>query len=433
MNTRKSVIVLILLLFFSAVASLGIRDNFGSEMGFLNDYGDKMVYAVRGSWLPYSKMPYTEVPSEYPQIATYFFAVPYIVMESLGSVRSSKIGQIEQFVNSDVSTNPNIPSSPHMRNDVLILYSFIFSLLMAFFLALSIMLVFTMRKERKYLAYLMLLPAGLFFAHNRFDVITSFLGLLSIYLMARKQFKLSAFVIAFGFLTKWYLVLFLPVFLAYDYTVHRRINWSMIFTFTLTCILILLPTLVLNGFEGLYAPYGRQIFRWSNQPSLFYIISGLLRRGFEINIDNFYFSLVTLVLQFSSVPLCLTSRINTVDKAVKWCALSVLCFIIFAKINSSQWILWISPLLILIAVGRFFVTGIILLDFLSYLQYPVLFYFKKHDYLSPHLFLLAFSLKLLLLIFFAVYLLYILIPDNRIFNRLRNAGSVTIDDSAGVC
>jgi hypothetical protein len=61
MNTRKSVIVLILLLLFSAVASLGIRDNFGSEMGFLNDYGDKMVYAVRGSWLPYLKKPYTEV------------------------------------------------------------------------------------------------------------------------------------------------------------------------------------------------------------------------------------------------------------------------------------------------------------------------------------------------------------------------------------
>jgi len=433
MNTRKSVTLLILLLFFSAVASLGIRDNFGSEMGFLNDYGDKMVYAVRGSWLPYLKKPYTEVPSEYPQIATYFFAVPYIVMEALGSVSPSKIGQIERIVNSEVSTNPNIPSSPHMRNDVLIRYSFIFSLLMAFFLALSIMLIYAMRKERKYLAFLMLLPAGLFFTHNRFDIITSLLGLLSIYLLARKQFKLSAFVVAFGFLTKWYLVLFLPVFLAYDYTVHRRINWAMILTFTLTCILILLPTLILSGFEGLYAPYGRQIFRWSNQPSLFYIISGILRRGFEINIDNPYFSLLTLALQFSSVPLCLTSRINTVDKAVKWCAFSVLCFVIFAKINSPQWILWISPLLLLIASGRLFVTGIVLLDLLSYLQYPVLFYFKKHADLSPHFFLLAFSLKLLLLILFVVYLLYILIPDNLIFDRLRNAGSVTIDDSSGIC
>lgn len=433
MNTRKSVIVLILLLLFSAIASLGIRVNFGSEMGFLNDYGDKMVYAVRGSWLPYSKKPYTEVPSEYPQLATYFFAVPYIVMEALCSVSPNKIGQIEQFVNSDVSTNPNIPSSPHMRNDVLIRYSFIFSLLMAFFLALSIMLIYAMRKERKYLAFLMLLPAGLFFTHNRFDVITSFLGLLSIYLLTDKRLKLAAFVVALGFLTKWYLVLFLPVFLAYDYTVHRRINWSMILTFTLTCILILLPTLLLSGFEGLYAPYGWQIFRWPNQPSLFYIASGLLRMWFEINIDNSYFSLVTLALQFSVVPLCLTSRIDTKDKAVKWCALSVLCFVIFAKINSSQWILWISPLLILIATGRLFITGIVLLDLLSYLQYPVLFYLKTHFYVSPHLFLLAFSLKLLLLILFAVYLLYILIPDNRVFNRLKGGGELSIDNPAGVC
>ena len=293
---------------------------------------------------------------------------------------------------------------------------------MALFLFFSILLVHNMRTERKYLAFLMLLPAGIFFTHNRFDIFTSFLGLLSIYLLTKERLKLAAFVIAVGFLTKWYLALFLPVFLTYYFTVHRRINWAMIVTFTITCIVIILPTLLLSGLEGLYVPYEQQIFRWSNQPSLFYLVSGLLRHGYGINIDNAFFSVVTLALQFSIVPLCLTSRIDTIDKVMKWSALSVLCFIIFAKINSPQWILWVSPLLILIASGRLFVTGIIILDLLSYAQYPVLFYLKTHFYVSQYLFLLAFSLKLLILIIFALYLLYLLIPDNRIFNRLLQSG-----------
>ena len=236
------------------------------------------------------------------------------------------------------------------------------------FLFFSILLVYKLRPDRKHLALLMLLPAGLYFTHNRFDIIPAFLGLLSIYLVSKSRFKSSASVIAIGFLTKWYLVLLLPVFLTYYHTLRRKINWSMVLVFLIVCSIILLPVLLSGGLKGLLAPYITQLSRSTNQPSLFFLISRFLGRGFGVDIDNPLFAALALLLQFSVIPLCVTSRVDSADKVIRWSALSILVFIIFARINSPQWILWINPLLIIIAARRFDVIGIVLLDLLSYLQ-----------------------------------------------------------------
>jgi hypothetical protein len=419
MNIRKSIALLSLLLVGSILFSLGVPKNFGFRIGFINDYGDKMVYAVRGSWYPYSKKPYTEVSSEYPQFATYFFALPYVKMGFPSPLDTRLIGEIEAFVNSKTPANPNDPSAHHMRNKLLRRYSFVFSLLMVPFLFFSILLVYELRSDRKHLAFLMLLPAGLYFTHNRYDIIPACLGLLSIYLLSKNRYNWSASAIAIGFLTKWYIVLLFPVFLAYYYTRRKKINWPMILTFLCVCFAILLPVFLSSGVDGLLAPHITQLSRSTNQPSLFFLASLFMRRGLDINIDNIYFAALTLVLQFSAVPLSVTSRIDSIDKVVRWSAFSVLVFIIFARINSPQWILWISPLLLVITASRFDVTGIILLDLFSYLQFPLLFNFRTLSDTYYNLFLLVFSAKLVLLICFAVQLIGGLIGDNILYNYLR--------------
>jgi hypothetical protein len=415
MTIRKSIILLTLLVIASVSLSLGFPRNFRKEMGFLNDYGDKIVYAVRGSWYPYSKIPYTEVPSEYPQAATYFFALPYIIMGFPGPLDTRLIGELEAYVVSVPPTNPNLPSAPHLGNKLFMRYAFVFSLLMVPFLFFSILIVYRLRPDRKYLAFLMLLPGGLYFTHNRFDIIPAFLGLLAIYLLSRNRDKISAFVIALGFLTKWYLALLLPVFLSYYYTRRRKINWQMVLVFAITCIALLLPTIISGGLKGLLAPYVTQLSRGLDQPSLFFLITIFLDRGFGFDINNSYFAGASLVLQFSMIPLCVTSRVDSVDKVIRWTLLSVLVFIIFARINSPQWILWVSPLLILTASGRSFVAGIILLDLLTYLQFPILFYLREYGGPYYDLFLLVFSVKLALLILFAIYIFRGLIGDNLVF------------------
>jgi uncharacterized membrane protein len=294
-------------------------------------------------------------------------------------------------------------------------YAFVFSLLMVPFLFFSILIVYRLRPDRKYLAFLMLLPGGLYFTHNRFDIIPAFLGLLAIYLLSRNRDKISAFVIALGFLTKWYLALLLPVFLSYYYTRRRKINWQMVLVFAITCIALLLPTIISGGLKGLLAPYVTQLSRGLDQPSLFFLITIFLDRGFGFDINNSYFAGASLVLQFSMIPLCVTSRVDSVDKVIRWTLLSVLVFIIFARINSPQWILWVSPLLILTASGRSFVAGIILLDLLTYLQFPILFYLREYGGPYYDLFLLVFSVKLALLILFAIYIFRGLIGDNLVF------------------
>ncbi len=418
MTIRKTIILLTLLVVVSVSLSLGFPRNFRKEMGFLNDYGDKMVYAVRGSWYPYSKIPYTGVPSEYPQAATYFFALPYIILGFRGPLDTRLIGEIETFVESNFPTNPNLPSSPHLRNKLFMRYAFVFSLLMVPFLFFSILIVYRLRPDRKYLAFLMLLPGGFFFTHNRFDIIPTFLGLLAIYLLSRNRDRVSAFVIALGFLTKWYLVLLLPVFLTYYYTRRRKINWQMVLVFVMTCLVLVLPTVLTGGLKGLLVPYVTQFSRGLDQPSLFFLASLLLDRGFGLDINNVYFAGASLALQFSIIPLCVTSRVDTVDKVIRWTLLSVLVFIIFARINSPQWILWVSPLLILAASGRMFVAGIILFDLLTYLQFPILFHLREYGSPYYNLFLLVFSVKLALLILFAICIFRGLIGDNPVFIRL---------------
>jgi len=426
MNIRKSIILLSLLLVASILLSLGIRKNFGSEVGYVNDYGDKIVYAVRGSWYPYSKNPYTEVPSEYPQAATYFFALPYVIMGFPGPLDTRLIGGLENFVNSDIPLNANAQSAPHLRNKLFMRYSLIFSLLMVPFLFFSILLVYKLRPDRKHLAFLMLLPAGLYFTHNRFDIIPAFLGLLSIYLVSKNRFKSSASVIAIGFLTKWYLVLLMPVFLTYYYTLRRRINWSMALVFLIVCSAVLLPVFLSSGLKGLLAPYITQLSRSTNQPSLFFLISRFLDRGFGVDIDNPFFAALTLLLQFSVIPLCVTSRVDSVDKVIRWSALSILVFIIFARINSPQWILWVNPLLIMIAARRFDVIGVVLLDLLSYLQFPVLYNIRTITDGYFNLFLLVFSLKLGLLIYFTICIFESLIGDNIVFSYIKgNSGRLS--------
>src|SRR5262245_44561790 len=47
-----------------------------------NDVYDRDVYYQRGSWLPRHAVPFLEVHSEYPELATWFFALPYLVIDA---------------------------------------------------------------------------------------------------------------------------------------------------------------------------------------------------------------------------------------------------------------------------------------------------------------------------------------------------------------
>jgi hypothetical protein len=397
-NIKKSILVLLLLVICSLIFSLAFRDNLGLDVRIINDYFDRSAFALRGSWFSLSKAPYTEVFSEYPQVATYFFALPYILMEPIISQNKTLIELIQ------------IPDPPNSipQNQIVFDYATVFSLLMMVFSFLSISLLYQLRGNQK-ISLLLLLPSSFYFTFNRFDIMVCFLVLLSLYLLSRKCYKMSAL---------------LPIFLTYYYSIHRKINWSMILTFSLTSLIIILPTIISGGIDGLLIPYKFGFSKNQNvRESLLYLINHVFKKVFNIGFVRNITLLLFFLFQFFGIPLCITSKIVSFDKVVKWSALSILIFMLFAKFYSPQWILWISPLLILSARKKSDTIWIILFDLLTYIYFPI--FYDIYCYIPGitnimsistwDIFISIIFIKTIFLVGFALSLLFELIKDNMIF------------------
>ncbi len=431
MNLRNSVLLLVLLFACSLFFSFAFKYNFGSDIGYVNAYGDRFAYAGRGSWYSMSKDPYTKVRSEYPQLDAYFKALPYVILDALGPLDMTDAEQIsnpEQSISLN-PVNPNRLNTPYIQNNLFMNYSVVFSLLMMVFLLLSIVFLYRMRPDRKYLAFLMLLPASFYYSYNRFDIMLCFLTLLSLYLLYKERYRWSALAIALGFFMKWYMIILMPVFVVYYYSRHKKINWSMIIVFCLVSVIFVLSTIIWSGVEGLYVPFEFHFARFMDQPSmsliiyrsLYSIIETFQIMSLELYNQLFYgYALrVGFLLQFSIIPLCLTSKIDTFEKVIKWSALSVLVFILFAKINSPHWILWFSCLLIMISRDWKYILGIILLDLVTYLLWPIAFSLYLESYISLNLALCVFVAWLVILLVFAVHIFSEVISDNYVYNMIR--------------
>lgn len=381
MSAGKSIALLLILVACSLTFSLLLHDNLGFDARIINDYSDRGIYAEEGLWLARSKIPYTESFSEYPQVALYFFAVPHILVSLIN------------------------PRGSHSLD-----YPTVFSLLMMVFSFVSIL---TLRKlldnDRKNLALLLLLPASFYFTFNRFDIMPCCFTLQSVYFFSKGQYKGSAVFLAVGVLTKWYLVLLLPIFLAYYFSVHKRIPWAMLITFGLTGLVIVLPTLLTGGIEGLVFPYKFHLTTEMNNESLLSLMDYGVRQVLKVGFANSHTFSLFLLLQFVTIPFCLTSRVASLDKVIKWCALALLTFLLFAKFYSPQWILWVSPFLILKARKKADVLWLILFDLLTYLYFPIGFDIFGE---ASGAFMLLIALKTIFLIGFIVPLVGELAKDN---------------------
>ena len=334
----------ILLLF---VISVGIvvlfhwflRDNFGIGVRLFNDDHDRYVYYLRGTWYPLHVAPYTGVFSEYPQLATYFFALPHAMLSF--------------WTDGD-----------YLRDR----YYLLFSILMMGFLSATILTLYRMRADNRHYAFLMFLPASLYYSYNRYDILPAFLSVVALLLLSKAKYRSAVVMLALGVLAKWYLFLMFPVFLSYYYSKHRKIGMGLVFVFCLTLLGGILPTLLSGGVDALMVPYKFHAGRENNTKSLFYLLylTGL------VSVSKPWFLVFTL-LQFSIVPLSALVGIHSMRSVIAWSALTVFVFMLFGKFFSPQWILWVSPFLILLARDRRDVSRIVLFDLVTYLHFPVVY------------------------------------------------------------
>lgn len=332
------------LLIIWLLVSTVLRNDLGSHIRYFSDDYDRGIYYERGLWLPNGQVPYRDVISEYPQVPTYLFGLFHIPF----------LGEKDELL-------------------AYLKHSSLFTAVMLVVLFALIGQIYRLLPTAKNRAFLLLLPAPLYFTLNRFDVLPAYLCMLSVVLIHNKKWNSAAVVLGIAAMTKWYPILLMPAFLAYAFQVERRINWQMIVWFAVTCFVIVLPTLLMGGVDALLVPYRFQGIRDVETLSLPALIGRVQVAIFQQPINNGFYVYGFLLLQASASFVSLFARIKNVEKLVQWCILIITTFVLFARIYSPQWILWILPFLILAARNDLDVAIIIIYGIVTYLGFPIIF------------------------------------------------------------
>ena len=343
LNKRYWLLGIGLLLLWVCMATI-LRENLGSNVRLFNDEADRTDYFYRGSWLPLNKVPYRDVMSEYPQVPTFIFGILYIPF-------------LKQ-------TDPAVAYSG---------YSALFSFLMLCLLAcLMITLDRMLPEKNKKLVFCLLLPAPLYFVYNRFDVLPSLIVVLALLLAGRQKWELAGILLGIATLTKWYpALLVLPVM---TYMVWKKVPLLRIGLFVvlfgITCLVILAPTYFMGGIRALLDPYiyhGKRGFGLAAFPTL---IEPMIRSLVPWATEN-SLKIVFVLIQGSAIPFVFFAHLDTFEKLLSWCLLIISTYILFSRIYSPQWMLWIFPLMILLVRDKIDLALVILYGTITYIEFPL--------------------------------------------------------------
>lgn len=326
----------------AGLAAFGLLVHFAlwRETGFYDRYDTDNYYAY-GRWLATGERPYTDLAIPYPQLAVYLFAVPHLVLGP-GSALDTP------------------------RN-----YKLVFSLGTLGLLWLCIVLCRRLRADRRGVAYLLLLPASLFFAHQRYDIVPALFCLLALEGAEKKKYCQSAFWLALGAFSKWYPLLLAPLFLKHHLERERRFPFRPLAVFVAVSLALAALTVLHSGWEALWSPLAGHLRRGYNQESLFYHLSLGTEAAFGADLSSRAGYAIFLALQLVAVPLCFLRSVADTRRLVQGACLVLLSFLLFAKFYSPQWILWLLPWLVLAAGSKRDVLLLVAFDLVTYLYFPL--------------------------------------------------------------
>lgn len=377
---------------------LSISLNYFSEnypVRIMNAHWDTSIYYQRGLWAEDGKVPYLERFSEYPQIATFLFGLPFLMNDQLGLAR-----KVTDWSSEKIQPVFNMRSKQDYQYYPV--FRYLFCMIMSVFMALTIKEIYFLRKDKRWLGLLLLMPASLYFVHNRFDILPAYLTVLALSSMHQKKTIKAFLILALSVLTKWYALVLLPVFSAYVWqTGERKVLGQAVTVYLGVIFLVHMITIELIGLKAFLSPYVFHLSRGANKESLFYMIYGRSALNFSAHKVSYF---LFLTLQGSVACLApFIGRINTFEKLLQWSALAILFFMLFAKFYSPQWILWIMPLLIMLIKSRSEIKGVVALDIITYCYYPLTFSFLYSNNRALAFFFI--TLKTLVLLGWASYLL----------------------------
>lgn len=346
----------------------------------IRDDFELQVFFQRGSWLPQGLTPYNkEIFQEYPQLGLSYLTFPYLFTSDYQNYKT-----------------------------ILILFNF-FCLLGLIYVTYKILQ--KLNRSILYL-FLFLLPSVAYFVFSRFDIVVVLLMQISLYLLLSRKYRASVIFLALAFLTKWYPLLFLPLYFYYlrgklPAPESKKIGKEMIFIFFVIIFAVMVFSFIIDGIYSL-VPYFFHSARLAAAGSLYHLIfqSSFLKFG----LDNLNYIGIALffLLQFS-IPLIfifqskkLLSYLTDRRQLIMWISLAILIFLLFSRFYSPQWILWFLPLLVLVINSKLEIVLLIAYDIVNYLAFPVIWQSWGFDSM---LFTIASSVLVVIIIVLIIILL----------------------------
>lgn len=307
---------------------------------YIFDYSDLIAYYDRANWVLTHNVPV----SEYPQIPTYFLGLNKF---------------ISGFFDSSIR--------------FVIFYSITgFEMIVALFFIIKILFE-SFPSDRKYRSLLLLLPPTLYFVVNRFDILPALLCVIALKMANEKKWVFSSIILSLATFTKWYPILIFPGFFMFASIQENKLQWKMIFFFLITSLLVIAPTYLLGGMEAVLFPYQFHMARGMEFVALPVLINDFLRNVANIMVSQNYYFLFFFILQIYSPLLILFLKINTLERLVKYCIIAISIFILFSRISSPQWFIWLLPFLIISINNKIDIWIIVLYNIVTYLSFPIVF------------------------------------------------------------
>jgi hypothetical protein len=250
-----------------------------------------------------------------------------------------------------------------------------------------------------------IMPSILWHSMSRYDCIPTFFMLLSLYLFLRGKLRLSYIPMAVGFMFKFFPALLGLIYIKNGYQNRRSLRYyiELVAIPAIIVIASVLPLLVMNptvlpwlfgflgGFgwnwESIWGPIDQFIRPVFPFLSFFYINQEWMRVIFAISVLSF-------------LAMNLKSKIDIVNGL----AYSILCWLQTQWFFSPQYIVWISPLLLILSFSNKFLALYFIFQLVMFVEIPSPFY-----YLFPvsqfHLTLIASSIRILLIFVFITLIL----------------------------
>jgi hypothetical protein len=319
----------------------------------LTDDYNRSVYWDHAQFLPNHQVPYVDVPSEYPTIATLSFAVPLLFAPAF------RLSQVPYYV--------------------------AWSAFMAVWLVATIWFIAAFRVRRGLSAVpalLLLMPSPLYFAIMRFDILCAYVVCASLAAFAKRRYVVAHVLLGIATYIKWYPALLFPVYMAAHLAERPPMDmrpatlartpaakWGS--AFLVTIAVITAGSILAFTWRGFLVPVKFHAVRGGQYFNLYWLLEHWRAPLALPTLPRRILNVSFLALQFSIVPILFVKRVSSMHDVFRYAMLAIVIFITFSRIDSPEWILWYIPVALMFARRRRTLVAIACLGCANYLVFPL--------------------------------------------------------------